>query len=337
MRTQRPAAWSIAALAIAVLGLAASIASLIDYVGASATFCAETGCATVRESAWSHPLGVPLPVLGIAFFAAAAALVFVDAPRLRRVLAIAGAAVAMALIGVQALAIGAWCKLCLIADPAAIGYAIAVLAGARTLGFTVARGLATLPAGLAALGAIALATRAPAPPTPPPRGDLPAFVAAAQVPGAVTVVEIVDFECPFCRRMQDRLTAAIARARTPVHVVRKMLPLPMHPHAMPAALAYCCADAQGKGDAMVDALFAAPPETLTTDGCEALAARIGCDVERYRRDRSAAAARIAAEVAEVSAAGVHALPTLFVGGERIIGASKSTDELVALLDRAAAR
>ena len=120
MRTQRPAAWSIAALAIAVLGLAASIASLIDYVGASATFCAETGCATVRESAWSHPLGVPLPVLGIAFSAAAAALVFVDAPRLRRVLAIAGAAVAMALIGVQALAIGAWCKLCLIADPAAI-------------------------------------------------------------------------------------------------------------------------------------------------------------------------------------------------------------------------
>src|SRR5690349_259158 len=77
---------SVAALGVAIVGLGASIASLVDYLGASPAFCAETGCATVRESAWSHPLGVPMPLLGIAFFAAAIGLGLVEAPRLRRTL-----------------------------------------------------------------------------------------------------------------------------------------------------------------------------------------------------------------------------------------------------------
>jgi uncharacterized membrane protein/predicted DsbA family dithiol-disulfide isomerase len=350
----KPSVATLAAPGAAVIGLAASVASLVDFLGETATFCAESGCATVRESAWSHPLGVPMPVLGIAFFAAALALGFVDAPRLRRALAIAGGAWAVLLIGVQAFAIGAWCKLCLVADPAAIGYALAVLAGATALRFSVARGVAVVPALAAAIAGLALWAR-PAPIAPPPgpiagepghaprtpgsepgaSGGVPAFVRDAQVAGAATVVEVLDFECPFCRRMQDRLTRAIAQVRTPVRVVRKMLPLSMHPGAMPAAVAYCCADAQGKGDEMAAALFAAPPAELTPDGCEKLAARVGCDLERYRRDRPAAERRIAAEMAEVRAAGVHSLPTLFVGDERIVGAGKSTDELTAMLEHAA--
>ncbi|HMG54485.1 MAG TPA: vitamin K epoxide reductase family protein [Kofleriaceae bacterium] len=337
---------------MAAIGLAASIASLIDYLGPSPTFCAASGCAAVRESAWSHPLGIPMPVLGIAFFAAAIALGFVDAPRLRRALAIAGGAWALVLIGVQALAIGAWCKLCLVADPAAIGYALAVLAGASVVRFSLARGLAMVPALAAAIAGLALWTRAPGPgpdgadgaPAPAaapiaeaparPSDGLPEFVRAAQTPGAATVVEIVDFECPFCRRMQDLLSAAIAQIRTPVHVVRKMLPLSIHPHAQAAALAYCCADAQGKGDDMAAALFAAPPGDLTPEGCERLAAGIGCDLERYRRDLPAAEARVAADTTEVRAVGVHLLPTLYIGSEQIVGAGKSTDELVALLENA---
>ena len=327
------------ALGFAVIGLAASIASLIDYLGASPTFCAESGCATVRESAWAHPLGIPMPILGIAFYLAAIALAFIDAPRLRRALAVAGAGWAVLLIVLQAGVIGAWCKLCLVADPAAIGYALAVLAGATALRFTWPRALIALPAVLAGVAILALWTHAgpAAPPIAAPvahdgqPGALPGFVANAQVPGAVTVVEVVDFECPFCRRMQDRLTAAIAQANRTVRVVRQMLPLRAHPHAMPAALAYCCADAQGKGEAMAAALFAADPAELTTEGCEQLATRLGCDLERYRRDLPTAEARVAAESAEAKAAGVHSLPTLYIGGERIVGASKSTAELTAML------
>jgi protein-disulfide isomerase len=334
MGSRRP--WlAVAALGIAAIGLAASVASLIDFLGASPTFCAETGCATVRESAWAHPLGIPMPVLGIAFFAAAFALGFVHAPRLRRALAIVGALWAVALIAVQAFAVGAWCKLCLIADPAAIGYAIAVLAGAGTVRLSAARGVTAASAAAAAIAGLALWTRAEPLAPPPPSSSLPALVQAAQVPGVATVVEVADFECPYCRRMQTVLTTALAQARVPVRVVRKMLPLPGHRHAMPAALAYCCADAQGKGDAMAEALFAAPPDALTSEGCEQLAAGVGCDLDRYRRDLPAAKARIAAEMAEVRAAGVHALPTLFIGDQRIEGAAASADELTALIHRAA--
>ncbi|MEO7732404.1 MAG: vitamin K epoxide reductase family protein [Kofleriaceae bacterium] len=326
---------SLAALGFAVVGLGASIASLIDFLGESPTFCAETGCATVRESAWSHPAGVPMPVLGIAFFATAIALAFVHAPRLRRTVAVAGAGWALLLIGLQAFSIGAWCKLCMIADPAALGYAIAVLAGATTLRFTLARGLATVPALLATVGVLALWSHTPAPAPPPAAlAGMPAFVREAQVAGAATVVEVVDFECPHCRHMQQKLTEAIAQARTPVHVVRKMMPLSMHPHAMTAALAYCCADAQGKGEAMATALFAAASDDLTPEGCERLAASIGCDLERYRRDLPAAGARVAAEADAAQAAGVHALPTLFFGDERVVGANKSVEQLTALLERA---
>src|SRR4051812_28264946 len=104
---------TVVAVAFAVIGLAGSIASAIDYFGADPTFCAESGCATVRASAWSHPLGVPLPVVGIAFGALALALCFVARPRLRLALAIAGGLGGLGLIAIQAFAVGAWCKLCL--------------------------------------------------------------------------------------------------------------------------------------------------------------------------------------------------------------------------------
>jgi uncharacterized membrane protein/protein-disulfide isomerase len=327
---------SVAALGCAIAGLGASITSLTDYLGAAPTFCAETGCDAVRDSAWAHPLGIPMPVFGVAFYLTAIALGFVDAPRRRRVVAIAGAAAAMLLIGLQAFAIGAWCKLCLVADAAAIGYAIAVLAGAATVRITLPRLLATGPAVLAAVAVLALWTHRDAAPPPVAVDDgTPAFVAEAQVRGAATVVEVVDFECPFCRRMQERLTTAIAKARHPVHVVRKMLPLPMHPHAMPAALAYCCADAQGKGEEMAAALFAADPDELSPEGCERLALKVGCDLQRYRDEMPRAAERIAGETAQAIAAGVDSIPTLFIGRERVVGTSKSVEELAVMLDAVA--
>ena len=322
---------SVAAVVLAGIGLAASLASFIDYVAPAATFCADTGCATVRASAWSHPLGIPMPALGIAYFVAMLALAFVARPRARKLLAIAGAAWGVALIIVQAFVVGAWCKLCMIADPAAILGAAFVLAGAGTVGWRGATGAFVAAAATLAL----LLAPKPVPERLSQAAGTPDFVARAQSPGATTIVEVVDFECPFCRAFAPKLDAAIAQARTPVRVVRKMMPLSMHPHALPAALAWCCADAQGKGDAMAAALFAAPPESLTADGCEQIAASVGCDLERYRRDLPAASARVSADLAEARTAGVHSLPTVFIGGERVVGAGATTDELLARIDRAA--
>jgi protein-disulfide isomerase len=174
---------------------------------------------------------------------------------------------------------------------------------------------------------------APAVADPAHPGALPASVASAQQAGVVTVVEFVDFECPFCREMQSRLERAMAHTSTPVRVVRKMVPLPQHPGARPAALAYCCADAQGRGEEMAKALFSAPTEELTAEGCEAIARRIGCDLDRYRADMPAAEQRLARDLEDAEAAGVRALPTVFVGSERINGAAASAEELTAMIDR----
>ncbi len=323
------------AIASAIVGLGASLTSLIDDLGGAPTFCAETGCELVRSSAWARPLGIPMSVLGVLFFSAALALAFMRAPRLRRWLAIAGGAWAVWLIALQAFAIGAWCKLCLVADPAAIAHAALVLAGARSLSLRSPRLLLPIaPAVLAVVALLGMWTEAPPAVDPSAPRETPESVARAQAPGAVTIVEFLDFECPYCRAMQARLDRAIARTSTPVRVVRKMVPLPQHPGAGPAALAYCCAEAQGLGDEMARALFAASPGELTPEGCEAIAARIGCDLTRYRADMAAAAQRVAADLRDAEQAGVRALPTIFIGGERINGASASVGELTAMIDRA---
>src|SRR6185312_1702004 len=130
---------SVLALALSCLGLGASLASLVDYLAPVPTFCAASGCETVRASAWAYPLGIPMPVFGVLFFAVMIVLALVARPKLRLVLALGGAAWALLLVGVQAFAIGAFCKLCMIADSSATLLAISILLGAQTVRLTAAR------------------------------------------------------------------------------------------------------------------------------------------------------------------------------------------------------
>jgi predicted DsbA family dithiol-disulfide isomerase len=156
--------------------------------------------------------------------------------------------------------------------------------------------------------------------------------------GGVQIVDYVDFQCPHCRAFHSRLVQAIDRAELerPVRVVRRMVPLPVHRGAMVAAIAWCCADAQGHGDAMAEALITAPIAELTAEGCERIAAALGLDLRRYRADAASAGvrARIQADLAAARAAGIRGLPTVWVGDHVFQGAEASVDELVAALRRA---
>ncbi|HUQ07701.1 MAG TPA: thioredoxin domain-containing protein [Kofleriaceae bacterium] len=345
------------AIAITLVGLAASAASLADSLAPEPAFCAEGGCAMVRATAWAKPFGIPMPIFGIAFFATMLGLALADSvvtaharlvARVRHAAAIASGLAGIGLVGIQAFAIGAFCQLCLVADVSAISLGVVVLA---TTGFT--RGgprawptLARTPA-MAALVIAALAIAAPlvvlddtppAPPAPPTTAALPEVIARERVPGRVTIVDFIDFECPYCRALHGRLEAAIARSRqagVDVRVVRKMVPLAQHPGALPAAIAWCCAEQQGKGDAMAEALIAAPTAKLTAAGCEQIAADIGCDMARYRRDAAGAdiAARIDRDLADARAAGIKSLPTVYVDAQAFVGAAASVDELVAAIAR----
>ena len=324
---------SLAAFTLSVVGFGASLASLIDYN--APTFCAESGCDIVRASAWAHPLGIPMPLFGLAFFALMIGLSFISRPTARKLLALGGVTWAIALIALQAFVIGAWCKLCMIADPIAILLGITVLAGADTVKPRWSLAAIGAPA-LAAIPALFLALHTEPPPLVPT--STPAPIARAQLPGVATIVDFVDFECPFCRRLAPVLDKAITAAREDgivVRVVRKMTPLHMHPHALDAALAYCCADAQGKGDAMAEALFSTPADQLTPQGCEDLAVKVGCDRERYRATLAdpKTRQRIVQETDDAKAAGVRGLPTVFIGTTGFGGADHDAGELASAIQK----
>jgi protein-disulfide isomerase len=155
--------------------------------------------------------------------------------------------------------------------------------------------------------------------------SLPAPIAAEirmTPPGQATVIEYVDFECPFCRRLDAALAPVLAKYPGRVRIVRKHVPLTkIHPHADAAARAAVCAEAQGKGDVMADALFRAPPLALTDEGDEALAAQLGLDAAAFHvclADASTAR-RIATDGGEFDAIGGEGVPLLFVGRERLEG------------------
>jgi len=321
---------SILALAAALLGLGASLASAIDDLGPALTFCAESGCQTVKQSWWAHPFGIPMSVVGVTYFATMVALSFVDRPRLRVALAIAGGLWAVFLIVLQAFVIDAWCKLCLIADPSAIVLAIAVGVGAGAVPRD-RRALLAVPVLAAIVLGLAAWSRPPKLPEPP--ADTPAFVLQAQVADRVTIVELVDFECPFCREMQKRIDEALTRTTVPVRLIRKMIPLPNHKNSVPAALAYVAVDMQGKGEAMARELFGAEPEKLTAYDVERLAEKLGVDLPKYRKDIPAAIERVKADLADAEAAKVSALPTLFIGTARHTGAELTVEELVAEIEK----
>ena len=141
-------------------------------------------------------------------------------------------------------------------------------------------------------------------------------------PGQATVIEFADFECPFCREAHETLAPFLAHHKAEVRVVRKHVPLTgIHPHALRAALAAVCGEAQGKGDELADALFHAPATELTEEGTSSLAAGLGLDPEALRAcmKEPATRARVAQDTATFDALGRGGVPTIWVEGRRFVG------------------
>jgi protein-disulfide isomerase len=323
----------LAAGLLALVGLVLSTALLVDSVAPAPAFCAEGGCAAVRATGWATPLGVPLPAVGIGFFALALGLGAAGpaAHRARRLLAIGGGLAALGLLVLQGLVIGAWCQLCVVVDVTAVLHAIAVATARPSPRAGRARLAVTVAFAAAAIGLPLTRVAAPAGPMAVASG-LPEVVAREQVPGTAVVVDFIDFECRFCRAFHARLGAALAEVDVPVRVVRKMVPLPMHRGAVPAALAWCCADDQGKGDQMADALFAAPTSELTPDGIQRIADALGVDLAEV--DSPAIRARVERDLAAAEAAHIRSLPTVYIGDRAFVGAGASVAEIALALRRA---
>jgi protein-disulfide isomerase/uncharacterized membrane protein len=324
-------------LAPVLIGLIASAILAVDYVRPAPVFCdPAAGCAALKQTVFASFLHVPTPVFGLVGFTALGALAVQRGARFRSALlavSAVAALVALGLIAVQATA-GIWCKFCLMADASAC--AVFVLALIRALSGW------DPPAARLPRAALALAM-APAMAVPIAIGALkkpiiPEVIAReiAQTPaGAVTVVDFADFECPFCRMTHAVLAPLLAEHHDRVRVVRKNVPLTrLHPHALDAARAACCGDQMGKGEAMADALFSAPVQELTPEGCAKLATTLGLDEGAFRKCTSdpATDARIQDDEASFKAAQGHGLPTLWINDEKIEG-YKMDDTVQKTLER----
>jgi protein-disulfide isomerase len=181
-------------------------------------------------------------------------------------------------------------------------------------------------AGVAAVGPVLLgwAIEEPEPP-------VPEQVKAYWVDGALTMVEVTDFDCPHCRRAEP-LIGAFRREHPELRFVRLAAPMPAHAHARPAARAFLAAQAQGAGEDMAALLLTA--ENRDAAHCREYAARLRMDLDKFDRVVGAPAtdAELDATVEWARAAGTG-LPMVWIQGKRIQGVP-TYDALTFALERA---
>jgi len=187
-------------------------------------------------------------------------------------------------------------------------------------------------------------SRPPAGNRPPPRRPDPNAVHHVPVgrspsrgpdDALVTIVEISDFECPFCSRVQRTLTDLERRYGADLRIVFKHLPLDFHRHAEDAHRAALEARAQ-RGDRgfweMHDLLFA-NQRALERRNLEGYARQAGLSLRRFKRamGRDAHQSTIDTDVALTRRLGVRGTPAFFVNG-RFLSGAQPVDAFAAVID-----
>jgi thiol-disulfide isomerase/thioredoxin/uncharacterized membrane protein len=331
-----------------VVAIAASCALVIEYQSyGDPAFCgAGSACAQVRNSdvaqKVSSTVGVSLPQVGlIAFVVLLGASLMIQTRLHVRLFAVAaglGGVVAVALLLVQRFQVGVFCKWCVAVDVAMIGAAVCAVALAWR-----ARPSLDEPAPWsagAALGAWAVAGALAVAlpfvwnelrplPQPPPALE------ALQVPGKITIVQFTDFECPHCRALHPVFAGVKQTHGDRIVLLRKMVPLDVHPGAGPAALAYLCTP-DDKREAMADVLYRALPADMQRPGVIASAGELGIDRPAFERCLDAPATKEALQRDRALYDGLETkgVPQSYVGGKLVLGNNPS--KLLQAVERAAA-
>jgi protein-disulfide isomerase len=191
----------------------------------------------------------------------------------------------------------------------------------------------TLAMADAGAPAAAHAPAAPPEPTPGPRVDDPKAIyrvplGDSPVRGArealVTIVEVSDFECPFCKRAAPTMKRVEQVYAGKVRFAFRHNPLPFHKAAVPAALVAEEARLQG-GD---ERFWLAHDQFLEQEQLDAtsltkVALGLGLDEEKLKAALSAGERhleRIRRDQALVTSLGATGTPTFFINGRKLVGA-----------------
>jgi RNA polymerase sigma factor (sigma-70 family) len=154
----------------------------------------------------------------------------------------------------------------------------------------------------------------------------------------VTVLEFVDYQCPFTARAEAALARVLDRYGEEVRFQVIHRPLPFHPQAEQLARAALAAAEQGRFWQLHARLMGRTLERWTPERLERLAGAAGLDVARFRRDLDGAAVRAHAEVDEATASSlrVEGAPMFFVNGRLLVGAAAPA-HMPAVIDEELAR
>lgn len=150
--------------------------------------------------------------------------------------------------------------------------------------------------------------------------------------GDVTLVEFMDYQCGYCKRMLDRVFQLVQDDRN-LRVVFKEIPI-LGPASVTGARAALAAQAQGKYKEFHLALMGYRG-TLTDDVVFDVARQVGLDVERLRRDMQSpeVAAELQRNMELAQALGIRGTPA-FVVRDQVIPGAVSIDVLQQLIAQA---
>ena len=135
----------------------------------------------------------------------------------------------------------------------------------------------------------------------------------------VTIVEFVDFECPYCARFHPPMVEAAKAYPGKVNYIIKNFPLNFHKNAMSSAKAAFAAGEQGKYSEMADALLL-NGKSLSEEKYEELAKSLGLDVDKFLKDYKEKDAQwedyIKKDMALGAKVGVRGTPSFYINGKK---------------------
>ena len=137
--------------------------------------------------------------------------------------------------------------------------------------------------------------------------------------GTVTIVEFMDFQCPFCQRFHPTINEILKAYPKDVNYVLKNFPLPFHPQSRPAAKAAFAAGEQGKYWEMVDLLVqngAALSEEKFKEFAKSLKLNVDQFMKDYKNKDSQWEDLIKKDMELAQRADVRGTPTYYINGRK---------------------
>jgi protein-disulfide isomerase len=151
----------------------------------------------------------------------------------------------------------------------------------------------------------------------------PAAPSLGDASATVTIVEFLDYGCPYCRAAFEPVRESVLRHEGKVRLVIRDFPLEdIHPGATKAAVAARCAQEQGKFWAYHDKLFLRDQRSFTDEDLVDIATESGLDLSAFNscRASSRAKALVDRDLTTGLQVGVAGTPTFFFNRVRIKGA-----------------